>query len=163
MKSRQDVAQVLIANYPESFSEYSSSIPFDVCVNLEDSKGNFWGFLSYLVTLGILPGGFGYIDDCSIEVVVDGLKDPSNQKERIQLRSRARLTAMSPVGLILAPDMTDYNGEKRDGRGIMVAPHLYNSCKNNLRDVFVSEVASGIAVAISKKDKTTSLGKKRSS
>lgn len=148
MKMEQ-LAEKIEESFPDVFANDASAQRIDVkviCRN-EDQRYGVTILFPYLVSLGTLPAIQETLSDCTVEVRATADSKRIGRVVPIELASIMKLTVFSPIGLIDFERPTDVISQ-RHGSGIMAAPHLDPSVRQNFSRVFAESVGAAVCRAL---------------
>lgn len=150
--TKADVEQVLFSTYPDLFSSSDAAVPLDVTVKLRDSERSNFGnaLLCYLTLLGT-PKGWEFNEVCELHVDIQGLDDEACGPETVRLKSACVGGGWMSVSTDSLPDFSECNGLEFSGNFPATVTGYDEICEEE-KELFASEVASGIVLALMHRD-----------
>lgn len=137
----EDLRQMVIKKYPNVFADNPALPPIDIIISCNNEyKERVWTILfPYLVSLGTLPAFYRTTSDCTVEIRPTSSM-MSTSSRSVRFVSDGKLTVFTPFGLIPFDSMPS-DQEQRLGSGVMSAPHLDETARRHLLEVFANTVA----------------------
>ncbi len=145
--SRHELEKVLIEKYPEIFTCSDNGIPISIDVS-EHSAQSSIRVVAYIMSLGVLPGKYGFDDSYIVKLTVIGNEDYKLSEERVDYIANSWVSAFSPFGCFMEESGKAYKDSYYSGKGIGYA-WAQADFKVNQKRIFMSEVASASAKIIS--------------
>ncbi len=134
----EDLRQMVIKKYPNVFADNPALPPIDIIISCNNEyKGMI--LFPYLVSLGTLPAFFRTTSDCTVEIRPTSSM-MSTSSRSVRFVSDGKMTVFTPFGLIPFDSMPSVQ-EQRLGCGVMSAPHLDETARRHVLEVFANTVA----------------------